>query len=144
MQKLKTEMCRYFEESGKCRFGQNCVFAHGKEEIRTPVRHSKYKTVRCASYHSTGFCRYGQRCQYKHDDPSSSTPTTEIPRERCDSSSLISDDSSLFSWMESTDSGFSTDDSSTEIPQSQDFWITSPFDVSKSLIDLPTFKNYLL
>ena len=138
-------MCRYFEESGKCRFGQNCAFAHGKEEIRTPVRHAKYKTVRCTSFHSTGFCRYGMRCQYKHEDPSFSTPKTEVSREGCDSSSMMSDDSSsLFSWMESTDSGFSTDDSSMCIPQGQDFWISSPFDVSKSLVDIPIFKNYLL
>ncbi|XP_030944776.1 uncharacterized protein LOC115969298 [Quercus lobata] len=32
----KTDICRSWEESGTCRYGFKCQFAHGKEELRPP------------------------------------------------------------------------------------------------------------
>ena len=40
----KTEMCRSWEETGGCRYGAKCQFAHGSWELRPVVRHPKYKT----------------------------------------------------------------------------------------------------
>ena len=40
----KTELCRSYEETGICRYGAKCQFAHGEEELRPVLRHPKYKT----------------------------------------------------------------------------------------------------
>jgi len=63
----KTELCRSFEDTGLCRYGKKCQFAHSKKELRVLARHPKYKTDMCKSYHSTGFCPYGTRCHFIHD-----------------------------------------------------------------------------
>ena len=69
--RYKTELCRPFEESGKCKYGDKCQFAHGKHELRHMVRHPKYKTELCRTYHSSGLCPYGPRCHFIHnqDEP---------------------------------------------------------------------------
>ena len=65
--RYKTELCRPFEESGKCKYGDKCQFAHGKHELRHMVRHPKYKTELCRTYHSSGLCPYGPRCHFIHN-----------------------------------------------------------------------------
>lgn len=65
--RYKTELCRPYQESGTCKYGDRCQFAHGIEEIRTLVRHPKYKTELCRTFHSTGFCPYGPRCHFVHN-----------------------------------------------------------------------------
>jgi len=62
----KTELCRSFEETGNCRYGMKCQFAHGKDELRPVLRHPKYKTEICRTFHSTGTCPYGKRCRFIH------------------------------------------------------------------------------
>lgn len=66
--RYKTELCRPFEETGECRYGNKCQFAHGKNELRVMNRHPRYKTELCRTYHTTGFCSYGQRCNFIHND----------------------------------------------------------------------------
>ena len=65
--RYKTELCRPFEENGKCKYGEKCQFAHGKHELRQMVRHPKYKTELCRTYHTTGLCPYGPRCHFIHN-----------------------------------------------------------------------------
>lgn len=65
--RYKTELCRPFEENGKCKYGEKCQFAHGKHELRHMVRHPKYKTELCRTYHTTGLCPYGPRCHFIHN-----------------------------------------------------------------------------
>ncbi|KAG8231976.1 hypothetical protein J437_LFUL010075 [Ladona fulva] len=65
--RYKTELCRPFEESGSCKYGDKCQFAHGAQELRTLVRHPKYKTELCRTFHSSGFCPYGPRCHFIHN-----------------------------------------------------------------------------
>uniref|UniRef100_F6YB59 C3H1-type domain-containing protein n=1 Tax=Ciona intestinalis TaxID=7719 RepID=F6YB59_CIOIN len=65
--RYKTELCRPFEENGKCKYGDKCQFAHGKHELRRMVRHPKYKTELCRTYHTSGFCPYGPRCHFIHN-----------------------------------------------------------------------------
>lgn len=66
--KYKTELCRSFDESRQCKYGEKCRYAHGNTELRTPARHPKYKTEPCRTYHSSGFCPYGPRCHFIHNE----------------------------------------------------------------------------
>lgn len=61
-------MCRPFEETGNCRYGSKCQFAHGVQELRSLNRHPRYKTEFCRTFHTTGFCSYGQRCNFIHNE----------------------------------------------------------------------------
>ncbi|XP_022192861.2 mRNA decay activator protein ZFP36L1 [Nilaparvata lugens] len=66
--RYKTELCRSFEESGFCKYGDKCQFAHGPEDLRKLTRHPKYKTELCRTYHSNGMCPYGSRCHFRHSE----------------------------------------------------------------------------
>jgi hypothetical protein len=57
-QRYKTELCRSYHETGFCKYGEKCQFAHGYHEIRSLNRHPKYKTILCRTYHCTGYCKY--------------------------------------------------------------------------------------
>ncbi|KAL2098920.1 hypothetical protein ACEWY4_005400 [Coilia grayii] len=65
--RYKTELCRPFEESGSCKYGDKCQFAHGTHELRSLSRHPKYKTELCRTFHTIGFCPYGPRCHFIHN-----------------------------------------------------------------------------
>jgi len=77
--RYKTELCRPFEESGSCKYGDKCQFAHGAHELRNLVRHPKYKTELCRTFHTIGFCPYGPRCHFIHnaDEARTKVPGTQ-------------------------------------------------------------------
>ncbi|KAJ4461851.1 putative mRNA decay activator protein ZFP36L1 [Paratrimastix pyriformis] len=75
----KTELCRLFMETGSCRYGDACKFAHSVHELRAVLRHPKYKTVPCAAFHSTGRCIYGNRCRFIHELSSPLSQTAPPP-----------------------------------------------------------------
>jgi butyrate response factor 1 len=62
----KTEYCRSWRETGACRYGTKCQFAHGEHELRPVLRHPKYKTEICRNFSETGTCPYGTRCRFVH------------------------------------------------------------------------------
>ena len=62
----KTEMCRSFEETGFCRYGTKCQFAHDLTELREVYRHPRYKTEVCKTFWEQGHCPYGKRCCFIH------------------------------------------------------------------------------
>lgn len=64
----KTELCKHFMDTGACRYGSKCQFAHGEHELRGVLRHPKYKTTRCKAFMTTGRCVYGNRCRFIHHD----------------------------------------------------------------------------
>ena len=65
--KYKTELCKYYEINGYCKYGNNCAYAHGKENLRSKVTHSTYyRTKKCVQFFNNGFCPYGNRCQFAH------------------------------------------------------------------------------
>eukprot|EP01108_Squamamoeba_japonica_P004294 TRINITY_DN3410_c0_g1_i4.p1 TRINITY_DN3410_c0_g1~~TRINITY_DN3410_c0_g1_i4.p1 ORF type:complete len:368 (-),score=114.14 TRINITY_DN3410_c0_g1_i4:29-1090(-) len=66
--RYKTELCRSWEETKSCRYGQKCQFAHGSYELRELPRHPKYKTELCKNYHARGHCPYATRCRFIHDE----------------------------------------------------------------------------
>ena len=64
--RYKTELCRPFQDSGFCKYGDKCQFAHGEPDLRCLPRHPKYKTELCRTYHTRGICPYGSRCHFIH------------------------------------------------------------------------------
>ncbi|KAL7717728.1 Zinc finger protein [Entamoeba marina] len=62
----KTELCKSYSETGTCRYGSKCQFAHGEEELRQVQRHPRYKTEICQSFQKYGTCKYGSRCKFIH------------------------------------------------------------------------------
>lgn len=79
----KTEICRTFEETGVCKYGIKCQFAHHHNELRPAPRHPRYKTEICKTYWERGTCPYGKRCCFIHNeslsDVKSSTSLSSIP-----------------------------------------------------------------
>ena len=67
-QLYKSELCRSWQETGICRYGNKCQFAHGFDELRLRCRDPKYKTKGCRSWQERGLCSYGQRCQFLHEN----------------------------------------------------------------------------
>ncbi|KAK3570062.1 hypothetical protein QTP86_010249 [Hemibagrus guttatus] len=82
--RYKTELCRTYEESGACKYGAKCQFAHGAEELRGLNRHPKYKTEPCRTFHTVGFCPYGARCHFIHnaDEQQQHRQATSTTRDR--------------------------------------------------------------
>jgi len=70
LRRYKTELCRSYAETGHCRYGVKCQFAHGVDELRPLARHPRYRTELCHSFHVNGFCPYGSRCNFIHSDTS--------------------------------------------------------------------------
>ena len=66
--KYKTELCKKFQNTGKCPYGFKCRFAHGKEELITKSQGLNYKKKPCKTFHEKGYCPYGSRCSFQHDE----------------------------------------------------------------------------
>lgn len=66
--RYKTELCRGFQETGSCKYGNKCQFAHGEAELRGMYRHPKYKTEPCRTFYNFGYCPYGSRCHFIHEE----------------------------------------------------------------------------
>ena len=65
--KYKTELCKFYEMTGKCKFGDNCAYAHGIENLRSKVTNTTaYRTKKCIQFFENGYCPYGSRCQFQH------------------------------------------------------------------------------
>ncbi|KAH9494405.1 hypothetical protein Btru_021820 [Bulinus truncatus] len=78
--RYKTELCRPFEESGSCKYGDKCQFAHGYHELRNLARHPKYKTELCRTFHTVGFCPYGPRCHFIHEEETKPDASPKLAR----------------------------------------------------------------
>ncbi|XP_034556740.1 mRNA decay activator protein ZFP36 [Notolabrus celidotus] len=72
--RYKTELCRGFQETGSCKYGSKCQFAHGEAELRGLYRHPKYKTEPCRTFYNFGYCPYGSRCHFIHEGMVSGGP----------------------------------------------------------------------
>ncbi|SCV04556.1 LAMI_0H17084g1_1 [Lachancea mirantina] len=64
----KTELCESFSTTGYCKYGKNCQFAHGFQELKFKERDNKFRTKSCVNWVKTGTCPYGKRCCFKHGD----------------------------------------------------------------------------
>uniref|UniRef100_A0A7S0EY75 C3H1-type domain-containing protein n=1 Tax=Hanusia phi TaxID=3032 RepID=A0A7S0EY75_9CRYP len=92
---VKTRICKNWKETGFCRFGDRCNFAHGDSELRTvspsvveaaarPAARKQeccpqdkptvgvvaaarnYKTQMCKNFEAHGFCGFGDKCNFAH------------------------------------------------------------------------------
>ena len=72
--KYKTELCKNWIETGRCRYSVRCMFAHGHHELvqasKPEVAKVNYKTKPCEKYHNEFYCSYGIRCIYSHEERS--------------------------------------------------------------------------
>lgn len=76
-QKYKTELCKNFEVTGRCKFGKTCRFAHGANEVQHKAYAGlQYKTKMCDKFFNHGYCPYGNRCLYKHSVSQQGTLST--------------------------------------------------------------------
>ena len=73
----KTELCRSYLETGTCRYGAKCQFAHGEHELRPVQRHPRYKTEVCQTFQLYGTCKYGSRCRFIHPHTAESALSNE-------------------------------------------------------------------
>ena len=64
--KYKTELCKSWEETGFCVYGNRCRFAHGLNELNAKEQKNNYKTKQCKSFMEHGYCQYGSRCNFIH------------------------------------------------------------------------------
>jgi hypothetical protein len=68
----KTQLCDTYEEFGRCNYGINCQYAHGRNELKKkPIikQPTAFKTVRCKNYWSKKFtCPYGDKCKFVHEE----------------------------------------------------------------------------
>eukprot|EP00475_Leptophrys_vorax_P002088 TRINITY_DN11190_c0_g1_i1.p1 TRINITY_DN11190_c0_g1~~TRINITY_DN11190_c0_g1_i1.p1 ORF type:complete len:409 (+),score=74.72 TRINITY_DN11190_c0_g1_i1:835-2061(+) len=64
----KTVLCRLWEDTGACRFGDRCHYAHGLADLRPVQKHPKYKTEKCRMFHETGICPFGKDCSFVHGE----------------------------------------------------------------------------
>lgn len=78
--RYKTEICRNFKERSNCIYGNQCQFAHGKQELRDSMKSNKYKTKYCDKYWGTGYCAYGPRCNYLHYEADGTTGNEKLER----------------------------------------------------------------
>lgn len=68
--KYKTELCKTFENTKFCPYGNKCRFAHGKDELFEKSNNVyNYKKKECKSFYKDNFCIYGSRCLFKHSFP---------------------------------------------------------------------------
>lgn len=61
--KFRTELCKNWELYGKCKYGDECSFAHGRTSMMVKSDVSAlYKTKLCKKFAANGYCPYGMRC----------------------------------------------------------------------------------
>ena len=76
--KWKTEICRYWEMYGQCKYSNNCAFAHGDSELKKRKLSFNYKTKPCKQFFELGYCSYGIRCQFSHKKEDSKKDNNKI------------------------------------------------------------------
>jgi len=68
--KYKTELCKNWIETARCRFEDKCRFAHGQEELTMAAiqaYNTQYKSKNCRTFYNTKSCMYGTRCMFRHE-----------------------------------------------------------------------------
>ena len=68
--KYKTELCKNWIETAKCRYEQFCSFAHGQHELTKAAVNNYnvlFKSKNCRTFYQTKSCPYGQRCMFRHE-----------------------------------------------------------------------------
>lgn len=67
--RAEEKACYEFQETGTCRYGDNCKFSHYVDEMLTnQTAVSKIKTKYCGNLKKYGRCAYGQDCIFAHNE----------------------------------------------------------------------------
>ncbi|KAG0083251.1 hypothetical protein BGZ93_006076 [Podila epicladia] len=74
----KTELCISLSTGNPCRYGDQCQFAHSKEELQHVNRHPRYKTQFCMSFQAHGYCKYNERCTFIHHPEEARVPLESV------------------------------------------------------------------
>lgn len=61
--KYKTALCNNFEQTGMCKFGDSCKFAHGQEDIRVPNNQGFKRGFGGNMQYRGGYDNFNQRQQ---------------------------------------------------------------------------------
>ena len=64
----KTSLCNTFTNTGSCKFGDNCKYAHGKEELREPTKMDGSSGGDFPRNHRGGMINRGGRGGFKSHD----------------------------------------------------------------------------
>ena len=65
--KYRTELCKNYEMTGTCKYGNKCDYAHGLHDLRQKDQVNHYFRLKnCKSFFANGYCPYGVRCQFSH------------------------------------------------------------------------------
>lgn len=62
----KTRICRNFRFTGRCKYGDKCIFAHVPEDMKDPRLMIENNFGRRFCKYSLGMCPYGERCIFPH------------------------------------------------------------------------------
>ena len=136
--KYKTEMCKTFETTSFCPYGNKCRFAHGKNDLLDKQIDTKvYKQRSCKSFDETGFCPYGRRCNFKHEQAELSLkPSYSLLLENFEAFSPISRRRlKVFESLEEKDEGSSCCDTPPLClsPMGREAKLLCPIELSKQL-----------
>ncbi|XP_024966026.1 uncharacterized protein LOC112506242 [Cynara cardunculus var. scolymus] len=74
----KMDLClSYLENSGFCRYGLKCQFAHGNKELRpSPFSFRTTLETPCKNYNVSGSCSFGSKCHFLHHETSAAPSQT--------------------------------------------------------------------
>nr|ACO12796.1 RING finger protein unkempt [Lepeophtheirus salmonis] len=96
---FKTVLCSNYTETGQCKYGDNCQFAHGSEQLRLPqplqanIQQQSippiskfsgnspsvlYKTTMCANIRNKIPCPHGPSCLFAHSNGELRSPMQNI------------------------------------------------------------------
>ncbi|KAA0150641.1 hypothetical protein FNF29_05216 [Cafeteria roenbergensis] len=91
-ERYKSKICLFWLQPEGCRYGSDCWFAHGPDEIRTtansntpgnsPATNLRYKVRICRHWSESGgdWCPHGVRCTYAHGEDELRTPNDNAHR----------------------------------------------------------------
>lgn len=78
---FKSALCIHFAKHSSCHMGDNCTFAHGKDDLvnisRPDSNDPKYKTKLCLRFAQDNFCPSGDYCVFAHGESELKTPTDD-------------------------------------------------------------------
>ncbi|KAJ0870273.1 putative transcription factor C3H family [Helianthus annuus] len=113
----KTELCvSYLQNSGFCRYGSKCQFAHGTKELHpVPFSYKSMAETPCKNYSLSGTCSFGSKCRFLHHE--TSTPPSSTTR----TISQIKPDEPTSSTVNLKSSNWSPMDDDIEIQLKGDF-----------------------
>ena len=81
---LQSALCIHFAKHASCHMGDNCTFAHGKDDLvnisRPDSNDPKYKTKLCLRFAQDNFCPSGDYCVFAHGENELKAPADDAKK----------------------------------------------------------------